>query len=346
MTTLEQAPAPACAAPASAFRLTVPRADAVRVVRAQLERGMEIKKARIRYVADLEKARVAKGEWVARTSEILRKVFVTSQVADECHAWSGRVLPEYAELSLFIELFYDEMDQRLGRLQSVVRKLQELPESATGGRSVATVSAVPAVAAALPAPGAAPLAPPPGTPAHPGPISPVQIGAVLEAAPAPAKIIEANGITMEMSEATMSESAAVEEALPPVGMLVTFTTDAQAVHAVEQFTGKLGFAMHMVAADGADAPANLSERLEGCSDSQFAIFLLNGASEPSPFHLGFCAGRLGARRVFLLSTGEARAGVDAHGIARTPLDPADGWQLQLARHLRRAGLEVDLNRVL
>ena len=28
-----------------------------------------------------------------------------------------------------------------------------------------------------------------------------------------------------------------------------------------------------------------------------------------------------------------------------PLDPANGWHLQLARHLKRAGIEVDLNKL-
>src|SRR5260221_2620910 len=62
--TLElQAPPVNNAAAAANARLVIPRNEALKLIKAQIERGLEIKRAKIRYVAELERAREAKGEW-------------------------------------------------------------------------------------------------------------------------------------------------------------------------------------------------------------------------------------------------------------------------------------------
>src|SRR5436190_7345867 len=118
----------ASAAAAAHARLVVPRADALRVLKAQVEKGLEIKRSKLRYVADLERARAAKGDWTAATMTLLKGLFSTSAVADDCQNWVGKVLPEYADLNLFIEHFYDEMDQRIRKLHAVWKRVNDLPE--------------------------------------------------------------------------------------------------------------------------------------------------------------------------------------------------------------------------
>src|SRR5215213_3255484 len=114
-------------------RLTVPQNEAIRVIKAQLEKGLELKRAKIRYVPELEKAREAKGEWTVATMELLKRLFNTDSVADECQNWVGKVLPEYADLNLFIEHFYDEMDQRLRKLHAVLKQVQGQGQGQGGG---------------------------------------------------------------------------------------------------------------------------------------------------------------------------------------------------------------------
>ena len=64
------------------------------------------------------------------------------------------------------------------------------------------------------------------------------------------------------------------------------------------------------------------------------------------FQLGFLTGRLGQHVAILFPAGPDAPGFrDAQGIHYLPVGPADGWQLPLARQLKRAGLEVDLNRL-
>ena len=72
----------------------------------------------------------------------------------------------------------------------------------------------------------------------------------------------------------------------------------------------------------------------------------NGAlSESSIFKLGFCAGRLGIKRMCLMHSSGHGAGGDGHGLPHVPVDPSGGWQLHLARQMKRAGCDVDLNRL-
>lgn len=63
------------------------------------------------------------------------------------------------------------------------------------------------------------------------------------------------------------------------------------------------------------------------------------------FELGFFVAALGRRRVCALYKGDVELPTDYSGVVYTPMDPADGWQLKLARELKYAGLEVDLNKV-
>ena len=36
---------------------------------------------------------------------------------------------------------------------------------------------------------------------------------------------------------------------------------------------------------------------------------------------------------------------ETHGIAHLPVDGSGGWQLHLARQMKRAGMDIDLNRL-
>ncbi len=115
--------------PAAPGKLIVAPTEAAQWVLAQLEKGHAIRKLKLRYAEDLEKAREKKGEWVKQTNDLLKGMFDTESIAQEFNTWEVRVLPEYAELSLFIDVFYEEMDQRLMRLTSVHRRIPAGPGS-------------------------------------------------------------------------------------------------------------------------------------------------------------------------------------------------------------------------
>jgi predicted nucleotide-binding protein len=101
------------------------------------------------------------------------------------------------------------------------------------------------------------------------------------------------------------------------------------------------------------------EKFEDYSDVGFVVVLLTpddiGArkgEEPQPrarqnviLELGFFIGRLGRRRVCALHKGDVEIPSDITGVLWIPIDSADAWHLALAREMKAAGLEVDLNRL-
>lgn len=99
-------------------------------------------------------------------------------------------------------------------------------------------------------------------------------------------------------------------------------------------------------------------RLEHLADLQYAIVLLpvdaldtaaGGLKALSPgllLELGFLLGTVGKDRVFFLVPGPAAKTLPWDGAASVPMDDAGLWHLLLARAMKQAGLDVDLNRAL
>jgi hypothetical protein len=68
-------------------------------------------------------------------------------------------------------------------------------------------------------------------------------------------------------------------------------------------------------------------------------------SDNSMFKLGYCAGKLGMKRMCMMHTPAHAPAGDGHGIPHVPVDMNGGWQLHLARQMKRAGMDVDLNKL-
>jgi predicted nucleotide-binding protein len=114
----------------------------------------------------------------------------------------------------------------------------------------------------------------------------------------------------------------------------------------------------------ANAGMTLIEKFEVHADSRFAVVLLTAddvgglrntesidklgfrARQNVIFELGFFVGKLGRRNVCALVAEGVELPSDVDGIVYVKLDPHGAWRMQLARELRAAGVEVDLNQVI
>jgi predicted nucleotide-binding protein len=100
------------------------------------------------------------------------------------------------------------------------------------------------------------------------------------------------------------------------------------------------------------------EKLEGHSDVAFAVALLTpddvGGSDIKStlkprarqnviFELGHFESKLGRDKVCVLHTPGVELPSDLGGVAYVEMDKAGGWQFKLARELKDAGIEVDMN---
>lgn len=291
------------------LRLSVPRAKAMREIQAALKIGQAIADQRIRERHELDQARAEKQEWVQRTTELLTQLFNSSRVADRCNDWTARILPEYAPLEAFIDLFHQEMEHRLNRLRAVLRRLDDLPDSRT------------TVHAAVPdAPDDQPESP------QQTPMTTTLPPVVTQPAPAPAP--------------TMPASAS-----RTLCLLLNCGGEATLEQSIRTFAQQLGLTVQPIARGEGIAAM---EALDPDRQAGFAIVLAGGGEQTIAnhlFELGFCTGRLGATRVCVMHDG-ASTFTAPQGLKALAVDGSEGWQLQLARLLKRAGVEIDLNRLL
>jgi predicted nucleotide-binding protein len=116
-----------------------------------------------------------------------------------------------------------------------------------------------------------------------------------------------------------------------------------------------------------DQGRTIIEKFEQISDVGFAVVLLtpddvgglrndvnNNPGNLKPrarqnviLELGYFIGKLGRSRVCALKRGDVELPSDFSGVVYTPYDGADeGWKIKLARELRAAGFDVDLNKAL
>jgi hypothetical protein len=95
-----------------------------------------------------------------------------------------------------------------------------------------------------------------------------------------------------------------------------------------------------------DAPT--VDRLDALRDAAFAVLLPSEDMEApaTMLSIGFMLAVLGRSRICLMAeTGQSVPGV-LEGVLRVAPDDTGVWRLLLAREMKRAGLDVDLNRAL
>ena len=90
------------------------------------------------------------------------------------------------------------------------------------------------------------------------------------------------------------------------------------------------------------------EQLDSLRDAAFLLLLPGGDAEAAPAMLaiGFMLAVLGRSRIACLQSGEGALPTVLQGATTVSIDESGVWRLLLAREMKRAGLDVDLNRAL
>ena len=323
------APEKAAAAATDNLRLTVSKATAVRHLKKRIQQGVAIRRRRVRYVEDLEEARAEKASWVQAYTDMLKQMFygdAGQALADACNNWVGRVYPEYAETELFVEQFYDDMDYRLTKLRDIARQVSEMTEPVLVPEGATSVSLMEPRAASAP-------------------VSAPVVAAAAPAAPAPASPA-APAVVVSKKEEEIDVVAEAETRVQVSGLVVTHNAAPAALESLNKFLRELGMEvlnLQAVPPEGTTVVAAL-ERHRAAS---FAVVLLGSeeAAGAVTFQLGYLVGRLGLSRVCTVYEHGPETRPSIHGIQCFPIDGGGGWHLTLARHLKRSGIEVDLNKL-
>lgn len=118
----------------------------------------------------------------------------------------------------------------------------------------------------------------------------------------------------------------------------------------------------IILSEQSDQGRTIIEKFEQSSDVGFAVILLSPDDvgglardlvDPSALQgrarqnvileLGYFVGKLGRGRVCALRKGEVELPSDFSGVIYTPFGSDDSWKMKLARELKVAGVEIDLN---
>lgn len=102
----------------------------------------------------------------------------------------------------------------------------------------------------------------------------------------------------------------------------------------EDFAARAGFAVVLMSPDDYGYPVG-REQEKKCRPRQNVVL-----------ELGYFAARLGRSKTFVLSKGEIEIPSDVLGLVYEQMDKGEGWKMALARELKAAGFEIDLNRAI
>jgi predicted nucleotide-binding protein len=136
--------------------------------------------------------------------------------------------------------------------------------------------------------------------------------------------------------------------------------DDAAKHEVARVIEKLG--LHpVILHEQADRGRTVIEKFEAHADVGFAVVLLtpddmgypkDKPSEAQPrarqnvvLELGYFSGILGRASVCALLKGDIEIPSDYAGVIYTPMDAPGAWKVTLAREIKAAGIDVDLNKL-
>jgi predicted nucleotide-binding protein len=129
-----------------------------------------------------------------------------------------------------------------------------------------------------------------------------------------------------------------------------------AAASVAEYVGQLGLDVVVIGEAPVSDNITFVERLAGVRGADYAIVLTpaaalapeaggHGAPADTLLEIGFLFGVLGRGKVCFLVEGKAPVAPELQDLVLVqPRDEADLWRLLVAREMRKAGLEVDMNR--
>jgi predicted nucleotide-binding protein len=109
--------------------LVVPRIEAQRKIKTQIEKGCAIRDEVINSDADLQKCRAERTKWSMYNIELLTRLFDNDSIAKEYSRGVGGIVPHGAMLGWFVNEFRKSMDVSITRMEAILDRLELIPEA-------------------------------------------------------------------------------------------------------------------------------------------------------------------------------------------------------------------------
>ena len=102
----------------------------------------------------------------------------------------------------------------------------------------------------------------------------------------------------------------------------------------EEFAARAGFAVVLMTPDDFGYPVGKEEEKKHRPRQNVVL------------ELGYFAARLGRDKTLVLTRGDVEMPSDVLGLVYEAMDKGEGWKMRLARELKAAGFDIDLNRAI
>ena len=348
--------------------LIIPRTEAESKIYDCVTSGNKLLELSIYDEKDLEAAKAQRKKWNDYNEELLRRLFNSEVILEDYNRFSmpdlSTIKASWAEK---ISSFYEGISNKIEALESIIRRLEFIPEKITpsepkeNNRISDTVSVVRAKVdetkkSATEKPESIPKKITPSEPQENNRIS--DTVSVIHT-----KIDETNKSTTEKPESIPKKviiSKAQEKDGPESDtVILVHGHDDESKVSVAGFIKKLGLKAVILneKANAGHTIIDKFERIAAISDYAVVILTLDdiGASKENPdgakfrarqnaiLGLGYLYGALGRAKVSVLVKEGVEILGDDLGVAYTLMDPKGAWQLSLAKNMQSAGLSFDLS---
>ena len=303
-----------------AVRLKHAKDFCLRQTQALFLEGRQINALYICTHEELRTAEQRKLHWTAAAHDLFEQLFQETSVTDFFDEITINVLRDSEPIETLSEQFHNEMNQRLERVRVVRHAIEEAADTVSPVPDSSEIDLQPDE------PEAAPVKPPKESP-------------VLRVAEG----------RQDQSKPSKHRSTLNTTKI----LLVLCSRNGTAKQALCRFASQMNLSFELIDSNP-DQPHSLVDQLYHHRDAKFAVIYwgepsdkeLPGSAHPeryAGFALGFALGRLGRGRVFILGSTTAAPVPGFNRVLVSQLDSGGGWQIQLARRMKAAGVDIDLN---
>jgi TusA-related sulfurtransferase len=346
----------------SSTKLLVPREEAIRKIKEQIETGRHIRDRRMSSMADLDSAQERRTQWLEDNVQMLTRLFDHPFFNEEYNTSSSLDMDSAITFTLKEKYFKDDINEQIGRLESFLERLDLIPEATQEERiekkpiEETTEQEQPEDIQSMEVQLRNAL-----TRELKSEETPPKEKPFLEQPPKVEPPKEPP-LRREVRRKVVPSPVVLNQKQAPEGnILLVHGRDEAAKETLLEFLEKLGLGV-LVLQEQPDGGRSLMEKVGESSSIHFAIILFTPDDIAAPsgslkekqtrvsqnviFALGYFMGKLGRGKVCALFKEEVEIPLDYTGVAYIPLDPRGDWRLLLAKEIKQAGIDIDLNRAI
>jgi predicted nucleotide-binding protein len=351
----------------SPSKLVVPREEAIRKIREQIDLGRGLRDQKMFSMADLENAQKRMIDWFEINIQLLTRLFSNSFFKEEYSMGLSSDMDSAITFSLKEKYFKEDMNEQIGRLESFLERLKLIPEMKAGElteQELAEQSVkeeqpkeIGSIEVQLREALTSELKPR-EEPIQQRPSEELPSKEKPPKEELSRKVPETRKLFREEPPPT---TAFDQSELPGGHILLIHGRDEATKKTVSAFIEKLGLRASILH-EQPNEGRSIIEKFGEPSNIDFAIILFTPDDIATPrnkpkerqtrvsqnviFEFGFVLGKLGQGRVCVLYKEGVEIPSDYSGVMTIPMDPRGGWRLLVAKEIKQAGIEIDLNKAI